>query len=288
MIAEESTSWPGVTPPGASRRPRVHLQVEHGLDARHARLLQAGSDLPQVSPRAASRSRCSMRSRENFILPFSHDEVVHGKGSMLDKMPGDVWQKHATLRALYGYMFTHPGKKLLFMGGEIAQWREWNHDAAARLGSARRSAPRRHAALGARSQSHLRVRSRRSGKWTSSRDGFSWIDCHDHENSVISFVRRADDPDDVERDRRQLHAAAAPRLPHRRAARRRATAKCSTATPTIYGGSNVSNGRIEAVDRPSHGYRAFDHPDGPAARIRVAEARVDRGTEVPRYMIVHT
>jgi 1,4-alpha-glucan branching enzyme len=126
---------------------------------------------------------------ENFVLPFSHDEVVHGKGSMIGRMPGDHWQKFANLRALYGYMFAHPGKKLLFMGNDFGQWREWDHDRSVDwnlleyaphsglqrwvrdLNTAYRGIPALH------ERDH-------DGR------GFEWIDCDDSQQSVISFIRR--------------------------------------------------------------------------------------------------
>ena len=132
---------------------------------------------------------------ENFILPFSHDEVVYGKRSMLDKMPGDMWQKFANQRALYGYMYGHPGKKLLFMGSEIGQWREWDfngsldwhlleyepHQKLQRFISDLNNLYKREPAL-------YEV----DFNW----HGFEWIDFHDAENSVLSFIRRAKNHDD--------------------------------------------------------------------------------------------
>ena len=127
---------------------------------------------------------------ENFILPFSHDEVVHGKGALLDKMPGDVWQKYATLRALYGFMYAHPGKKLLFMGGEFGQWREWNHDRSLDWHLLDDPA---HAGLHRYVQAlnwHYRAEpALHESDFDPS--GFRWIDCNDNENSVISFLRCA-------------------------------------------------------------------------------------------------
>ncbi len=126
---------------------------------------------------------------ENFILPLSHDEVVHGKGSLLGKMPGDDWQKFANLRLLLGYLYAQSGKKLLFMGGELGQWREWHHDDSLDW--------------------HLLEYERHAGiqKWVQDLNrfyrnepalyeldcnpaGFEWIDCSDAEQSVISFIRK--------------------------------------------------------------------------------------------------
>ena len=132
---------------------------------------------------------------ENFVLPFSHDEVVHGKGSMIQKVPGDEWQKTATLRTLYGYMFAHPGKKLLFMGNEFGQWREWNHDDS--LDWSVTSQPL-HGGLQrfVRDLNALYRREPALYELDFEPRGFEWIDCNDHEASIISLIRRAVDADD--------------------------------------------------------------------------------------------
>src|SRR5229473_348437 len=132
---------------------------------------------------------------ENFVLPFSHDEVVHGKGALLSTMPGDFWQKFANLRALYGYMYAHPGKKLLFMGCEIGQWSEWDYawhvdwslldfDSHRGLQEYVKALNRLYVAQPALHQVDF--------DW----EGFQWIDIHDVDNSIVSFIRRARDPSD--------------------------------------------------------------------------------------------
>ena len=126
---------------------------------------------------------------ENFVLPLSHDEVVHGKGSLLGKMPGDLWQKFANLRLLLGYMYGQPGKKLLFMGGEIGQWREWNHDESLDW-----HLLEHHPHAGLQRWVEDLNRLYRSEPSLSELDftpaGFEWVDCNDSDQSVISFIRK--------------------------------------------------------------------------------------------------
>jgi len=126
---------------------------------------------------------------ENFVLPLSHDEVVHGKGSLINKMPGSDWDKCANLRLLLGYMYAQPGKKLLFMGGEFGQWREWNHDTSldwhllaypAHLGLQRwvQDLNRLYRAIPALYEDDCNPA------------GFAWVDCNDTASSILCFMRQ--------------------------------------------------------------------------------------------------
>ncbi len=133
---------------------------------------------------------------ENFILPFSHDEVVHGKASLLDKMPGDFWQKFANMRLLFAYMFAHPGKKLLFMGCEIGQWREW--DAATSLDwNLLAYEPHQKLRKLVGKLNNLYTNEAALYDIESSWQGFDWIDFHDAQSSVVCFLRKGRDPQEI-------------------------------------------------------------------------------------------
>ena len=253
MIAEESTSWPGVSRP-------VHLG---GLGFTHKWNMGWMHDMLHYCQQDAIHRKYHHEKisfsllyafAENFILPFSHDEVVHGKGSMINKMPGDVWQKHATLRALYGYMFTHPGKKLLFMGGEIAQWREWNHDAQLEwesLGDERHAGMQRWV----HDLNHTYAWDRALWEVDYEPRGFSWIDVHDSENSVISFARYAEDGSNASII--LVNFTPVPRYRYRIGVPKPgAYREVLNSDHEVYGGSGVANGVVLATDDSSHGFPA--------------------------------
>jgi 1,4-alpha-glucan branching enzyme len=127
---------------------------------------------------------------ENFILPFSHDEVVHMKGALLNKMPGDEWQKFANLRALYGYMWAHPGKKLLFMGGEFGQWREWNDSESLDWHLLE---DRFHIGIQQLVRDLNSYYNNTDSLWSIDGEpsGFQWIDADNAAENIVSFIRRS-------------------------------------------------------------------------------------------------
>ena len=132
---------------------------------------------------------------ENFVLPLSHDEVVHGKGSLLDQMPGDLWQKYANLRLLYTYMWTHPGKKLLFMGSDIAQWNEWNADENLQWDLLQWESHQGVQNL-VKDLNQIYQSEPALHQVDFEPGGFEWVDCMSSETSVLAYLRRAQDPDD--------------------------------------------------------------------------------------------
>ncbi len=133
---------------------------------------------------------------ENFILPLSHDEVVHGKKSLIDKMPGDIWQKFANLRLLYLYMWMHPGKKLLFMGSEFAQWHEWNCKQSLDFHLLNENKLHNEMLVFIEKLNALYTNNPSLWELDFDEDGFQWLDIEDRENSIISFTRYAKNRDD--------------------------------------------------------------------------------------------
>jgi 1,4-alpha-glucan branching enzyme len=253
-IAEESTAWPAVSRP--TYLGGLGFTYKWNMGWMHDMLEYVGQD-PVHRRWHHNKITFSMlyAFTENFVLPFSHDEVVHGKRSMLDRMPGDVWQKHAGLRTLYGYMYAHPGKKLMFMGGEFGQWLEWNVDTSLDwhlLDEPLHEGLRRWV----RDLNHAYQRERSLHEVDFESQGFSWIDCNDNENSVISMLRRSRDPQD-------FTVLVANFTPVPRPAYRVGVPEAGwyrevlNSDAEVYGGSNVGNGGgVLAEDHPAHG---FDH-----------------------------
>ena len=191
-IAEESTAWTGVSRP--TYIGGLGFSMKWNMGWMHDTLLYFSKDPIHRRFHHNNLTFSLLYAfTENFVLVLSHDEVVHGKRSLLDKMPGDLWQKFANLRALYAFLYAHPGKKLLFMGGEFGQWREWNSNESLDwhlLGE------------GSHRQLHQLVsdlnRLYRAEAPAHEVDfdyrGFEWIDCNDADNSVVAFLRRGRDP----------------------------------------------------------------------------------------------
>ena len=188
-LAEESTAFPGVSRPPYAGGLGFHYKWNMGW--MHDTLKYMSRDPAHRKYHHGEMSFGLMYAfNENFVLPLSHDEVVHGKGSMLNKMPGDRWQKFANLRAYYGFMFGHPGKKLLFMGSEFAQEREWDHDRS--LDWHLNDDPL-HAGVKALVRDlNLTLRDCAAlHQRDFDADGFEWISHSDAAHSVLSFVRRS-------------------------------------------------------------------------------------------------
>jgi 1,4-alpha-glucan branching enzyme len=194
-IAEESTAWPMVSRPAHVGGLGFGLKWDMGW--MHDTLQYMVRDpVHRKYHHNELTFRMIYAFHENFVLPLSHDEVVHGKGSLLGKMPGDDWQKFANLRLLLAYMYAQPGKKLLFMGGEFGQWREWHHDESLDW---RLSQYDRHAGLQRLVEDLNRLYRTEPALHELDCDpaGFEWIDANDSQSSVLTFIRKGRSTDDI-------------------------------------------------------------------------------------------
>ena len=187
-MAEESTSWPMVSHP--THLGGLGFTMKWNMGWMNDSLKYFENEPVHRSHHQDQLTFSIMYAHtENFVLPFSHDEVVHGKGSMPGKMPGDDWQRFANLRVLYAYMYTHPGKKLQFMGTEFGQWPEWNHDESLSWDQSN-FMPHRGLQLMMRDMNHLYREIPALYEVDFEPHGFEWIDCNDTAHSIISYIRR--------------------------------------------------------------------------------------------------
>jgi 1,4-alpha-glucan branching enzyme len=250
-IAEESTAWPAVSRP--TYLGGLGFSFKWNMGWMNDTLKYFSHD-PVHRKYEHNKLTFSLlyAFTENFVLPFSHDEVVHGKNSLLHKMPGDMWQQFANLRLLYGYHYAHPGKKLLFMGQELAQRKEWSEARSLDWDLLQWDSHRGIQQL-IRDLNHLYSSEPALHQIDFDWHGFEWIDANDADNSVLSFLRRGKIPED-------LIVAVFNATPVVRGGYRLGIPNAGfyreilNTDASIYGGSNVGNaGGQEASDQPAQG-----------------------------------
>ncbi len=249
-VAEESTSWPMVSRP--TQIGGLGFDMKWMMGWMHDTLEYMTKD-PMYRSYHQGQITFSIiyAFTEHFMLPLSHDEVVHGKGPLIDKMPGDEWQKFANLRALYGYMYAHPGSKLLFMGGEFGQTQEWRHEQSLdwHLNDFHFH---KGVQLLTKDLNDLYKTEKALYEKQFDWDGFEWVDLNDAHNSVITFLRKGKNPEDeilvvinftpVVRENYRVGVAHPGHLK-----------EIFNSDDTKYGGSGVHNHSVESMPVPMHG-----------------------------------
>jgi len=249
-VAEESTAWPMVSRP--TYLGGLGFGFKWDLGWMHDSLRYFRVDpLFRKYHHNDITFRMLYAFTENFVLPLSHDEVVHGKGSLLAKMPGDDWQKFANLRLLLGWQYTQPGKKLLFMGNDIGQWSEWDHEGSVEWHLLAYE-PHRRLQRYVRDLNQLYRQEAALHQGDSDPAGFEWVDCHDSEQSTLSYLRHARDGQTV---LVVLNFTPVPRLDFRVGVTRPGFwQEVLNSDSEHYGGSNVGNkGGANAEPVPWHG-----------------------------------
>ena len=195
MFAEESTDWPNVSRP--TFLGGLGFGLKWNMGWMHDSLVYFSKDMIHRKYHHNELTFSMLYAyTENFVLSLSHDEVVHGKGSLLNKMPGDDWQKFANLRLLFSYMYAHPGKKLLFMGDDIGQWTEWNHEQSIDWHILNYDVHKGIQKLVA-DLNHFYRREPAFSALDFDPSGFEWVQCDDWQQSVLCFLRKSEDPKDT-------------------------------------------------------------------------------------------